>query len=168
MRSVPQTYVCGTVGEPKTAQISYGAQTNIGRRSSCDRNIQYRQNPAHRKISLVFLGSNIRPSIEPKIARIAAALKRVSPGSFEFIEIAPPPKRRRLRDPPPDGTFSPNEKSLVDVGQNLLTVASPFGSQARATAFCRPGDSAPKSPSIAKQRPNRPNDDRNGAMYFPK
>jgi hypothetical protein len=33
------------------------------------------------------------------IAEIAAALKRTSPGSFEFIEIAPPPKRRRLGDP---------------------------------------------------------------------
>jgi hypothetical protein len=35
----------------------------------------------------------------PKIAEIVASLERVSPGSFEFIEIAPPPKRRRLRDP---------------------------------------------------------------------
>ena len=40
-----------------------------------------------------------RPSIRPRIAEIAVALKRVSPGSFEFIEIAPPPKRRRLGDP---------------------------------------------------------------------
>jgi hypothetical protein len=48
---------------------------------------------------MVVLGSNIWPSIEPKIPEIVTALKRVSPGSFEFIEIAPPPKRRRLRDP---------------------------------------------------------------------
>jgi hypothetical protein len=48
---------------------------------------------------MVVLGSNIWPSIRPKIAEIAAALKRTSPGSFEFIEIAPPPKRRRLGDP---------------------------------------------------------------------
>jgi hypothetical protein len=61
--------------------------------------IQYQQNMARRKISMVVLGSNIWPSIRPKIAEIAAALKRVSPGSFEFIEIAPPPKRRRLGDP---------------------------------------------------------------------
>jgi hypothetical protein len=30
---------------------------------------------------------------------LTCELKRVSPGSFEFIEIAPPPKRRRLGDP---------------------------------------------------------------------
>jgi hypothetical protein len=66
---------------------------------TCDQSIQYQQNMAHRKISMVVLGSNIWPSIRPRIAEIAAALKRVSPGSFEFIEIAPPPKRRRLGDP---------------------------------------------------------------------
>jgi hypothetical protein len=64
-----------------------------------DKNVPYEQNMARRKISMVVLGSNIWPSIRPKIAEIAAALKRVSPGSFEFIEIAPPPKRRRLGDP---------------------------------------------------------------------
>jgi hypothetical protein len=51
------------------------------------------------QISMVVLGSNIWPSIQPRIAEIMAALKRMSPGSFEFIEIAPPPKRRRLGDP---------------------------------------------------------------------
>ena len=66
---------------------------------TCDQNIQYQQNRAHRNISLVVLGSNIWPGVRPKVAEIAAALKRVSAGSFEFIEIAPPPKRRRLGDP---------------------------------------------------------------------
>jgi hypothetical protein len=65
---------------------------------TCDQSIQYQQNMTHRKISMVVLGSNIWPVIEPKIPEIAAALTSVSPGSFEFIEIAPPPKRRRLRD----------------------------------------------------------------------
>jgi hypothetical protein len=65
---------------------------------TCDQNIRYQQNLTHRKISMVVLGSNIWPSIEPKIPEIVAAVKRVSPGSFEFIEIAPPPKRRRMRD----------------------------------------------------------------------
>ena len=65
---------------------------------TCDQNIHYQQNLAHRKISMVVLGSNIWPGVEPKIADIRAALERVSPGSFEFIEIAPPPKRRRLGD----------------------------------------------------------------------
>jgi hypothetical protein len=48
---------------------------------------------------MVVLGSNIWPGVKPKIPEIAAALKRVSPGSFEFIEIEPPPKRSRLPDP---------------------------------------------------------------------
>ena len=63
---------------------------------TCDQNIHYQQNMVNRKISMVVLGSNIWPSIKPKIEEIIAALKRVSPGSFEFIEIPPPPKRRRL------------------------------------------------------------------------
>jgi hypothetical protein len=66
---------------------------------TCDQSIQYQQNLTHRKISLVVLGSNIWPSVKPKIADITATLKRVSPGSFEFIEIAAPPKLRRLRGP---------------------------------------------------------------------
>jgi hypothetical protein len=66
---------------------------------TCDQNIQYQRNLEHRKISLIVLGSNIWPGIKPKIEEIVAVLKRASPGSFEFIEIAPPPKRRRLREP---------------------------------------------------------------------
>ena len=66
---------------------------------TCDQNIQYQQNMARRKISMVVLGSNVWPSVCKKIGEIAAALKRASPGSFEFIEIVPPPKRRRLGDP---------------------------------------------------------------------
>lgn len=66
---------------------------------TCDQNIQYQQNMARRNISMVVLGSNVWPSVREKTEEIAAALKRTSPGSFEFIEIDPPPKRRRLRDP---------------------------------------------------------------------
>jgi len=62
---------------------------------TCDQNIQYQQNMARRKISMVVLGSNVWPSVRKKAEEIVAALKRASPGSFEFIEIAPPAKRRR-------------------------------------------------------------------------
>ena len=65
----------------------------------CDQNIQYQQNMTHRKISMIVLGSNIWPSIRPRIAEIVGSLKRASTGSFEFIEIAAQPKRRRLGDP---------------------------------------------------------------------
>jgi uncharacterized protein (DUF433 family) len=51
------------------------------------------------QISMVVPGSNIWPGIGPRIAAISAALKRVSPGSFGFIEVAPPVRRRRLPRP---------------------------------------------------------------------
>lgn len=66
---------------------------------TCDQNIEYQQNMARRTISTVVLGSNVWPSVRGKIGEIVAALDSASPGSFEFIEIAPPPKRRRLGDP---------------------------------------------------------------------
>jgi hypothetical protein len=47
---------------------------------TCDQNIQYQQNLTRRSISLLVLGSNIWPSVKPRIAEIKAALKRISPG----------------------------------------------------------------------------------------
>ena len=63
---------------------------------TCDQNVRYQQNLGQRRIALVVLGSNIWHAVKPKIGEIAAALSRVSRGSFEFIEVPPPPKRRRL------------------------------------------------------------------------
>jgi hypothetical protein len=63
---------------------------------TCDQNIRYQQNMKDRKISMVVLGSNIWPSVKSRITDIAPALNRALPGSFEFIEIAPPQKRRSL------------------------------------------------------------------------
>lgn len=86
-------------------QISNGALIECAERVgyqillTCDQNVHYQQNMTHRTISMVVLGSNIWPTIRPKIGEIAAALKRASSGSFEFIEIAPAPKRRRLIEP---------------------------------------------------------------------
>jgi hypothetical protein len=65
---------------------------------TCDQNIRYQQNLTRRTISMVILGSNIWPGIQPKLDEITQALQRAVPGSFEFIEIAPLPKRRRLRE----------------------------------------------------------------------
>jgi len=39
-------------------------------------------------------GYQIIVTFNAKIPQIVAALQRASPGSFEFIEIAHPPKRR--------------------------------------------------------------------------
>jgi hypothetical protein len=97
-------YQVQTADDEGWGQISNGELIGCAEKAgyqiilTCDQNIQYQQNMARRKISMVVLGSNIWPSIQPRIAEIMAALKRVSPGSFEFIEIAPPPKRRRLGD----------------------------------------------------------------------
>ena len=87
-------------------QISNGDLIKIAEESdyqimvTCDQNIQYQQNLSGRRISMVVLGSNIWPAMQPKIAEIVAAVQRASPGSFEFIDIAPLPKRRRLGTPP--------------------------------------------------------------------
>jgi len=40
---------------------------------------------------MMALGSNVWPSVNKKTEKIAAALKRAPPGSFEFNEIDPPP-----------------------------------------------------------------------------
>ncbi len=40
---------------------------------------------------MMAFGSNVWPSVNKKTEEIAAALKRAPPGSFEFIEIDPPP-----------------------------------------------------------------------------
>jgi len=80
--------------------ISRAEQAGYAILITCDQNVRYQQNLTHRKISMVVLGSNIWPSVRQKVGDIASALARVSPGSFEFVEVAPPPKRRRLSGPP--------------------------------------------------------------------
>jgi hypothetical protein len=63
---------------------------------TCDQNIHYQQNLTHRKLSMIVLGSNIWPSVQSKLKEIRAALQNAAMGSFEFIEIAAPPRKRRL------------------------------------------------------------------------
>ena len=62
---------------------------------TADQNIIYQQNLAGRKLSLVVLGSNIWPVVRDHGAAIAATVDAATPGSYEFIEIPLPPKRRR-------------------------------------------------------------------------
>jgi hypothetical protein len=99
-----------TVYEVKTAeeegwgQIANGSLIRCAEEAgyqvflTCDQNVRYQQNLTRRTISMVVLGWNIWPGIQPKLGEIMQALQRVVPGSFEFIEIAPLPKRRRLRE----------------------------------------------------------------------
>ena len=63
-----------------------------------DQNIRYQQNLADRKLALVVLGSNIWPVVLDHGAAIAAKVDAATPGSYEFIEMPLPPRRRRGGD----------------------------------------------------------------------
>ena len=95
-------YQVKTAEEEGWGQISNGELIESAEQAgyeilvTCDQNVRYQQNLTYRKISMIVLGSNIWLGVQPKVTEITAALARASPGSFEFIEIAPPPKRRRL------------------------------------------------------------------------
>jgi hypothetical protein len=54
---------------------------------SCDQNVKYQQNLSIRKISLVVLGSNHRPTVLRFVAEILKAVNEVKTGSYEFIEM---------------------------------------------------------------------------------
>jgi hypothetical protein len=60
-----------------------------------DQNIRYQQNLTGRKLALVVLGSNIWPVVRDHGAAIAAKVDTATPGSYDFIEMPLPPKRRR-------------------------------------------------------------------------
>ena len=91
-----------TVEDEGWGQISNGELVALAESAgyevilTCDQNIQYQQNLAHRKIWMVVLGLNIWPAVKRKTTEIVDEFERASPGSFEFIDIAPVPKRRRL------------------------------------------------------------------------
>ncbi len=59
-----------------------------------DQNIQYQQNLTGRKLPPVSLGSNIWRIVREHGAAIAAKVEAATPESYEFIEMALPPKRR--------------------------------------------------------------------------
>jgi hypothetical protein len=62
-----------------------------------DQNIRHQQNLTGRKLALVVLGSNIWPVVRDHGAAIAAKVAAAAPGSYEFIEMPLPPKRRGSR-----------------------------------------------------------------------
>jgi hypothetical protein len=59
-----------------------------------DQNIRYQQNLAGRKLALVVLGSNIWHIVRNHGATIAAKVEAATPGSYEFIEMPLPPRKR--------------------------------------------------------------------------
>ena len=61
---------------------------------TADQNIVYQQNLKGRRIALVVLGSNIWPIVREHAAEIAERVTSAIPGSYTFLEIPVPPKRR--------------------------------------------------------------------------
>ena len=60
-----------------------------------DQNIRHQQNLTGRKLAFVVLGSNIWPVVGGHGAAIADKVEAATPGTYEFIEMPLPPKRRR-------------------------------------------------------------------------
>ena len=63
-----------------------------------DQNIRYQENLTRRKLALVVLGSNIWPIVRGHGATITEKVNAATPGSYDFIEMPLPPKRRRNED----------------------------------------------------------------------
>ena len=63
-----------------------------------DQNIRYQQNLTGRKLALVVLGSNIWPVVQNHGLAIATKVDAATPGSYDFIEMPLPPKRRQPGD----------------------------------------------------------------------
>ena len=61
---------------------------------TADQNIKYQQDLAKRTIALAVLGSNIWPIVGEYATTIVAAVDAARAGSFEFIEMPLPPKKR--------------------------------------------------------------------------
>jgi len=62
---------------------------------TADQNIRYQQNLTRRNLSLVVLGSNIWPILQRYRETIATKVDAATPGSYDFIEMALPPKANR-------------------------------------------------------------------------
>jgi predicted nuclease of predicted toxin-antitoxin system len=52
-----------------------------------DKNLSYQQNLAGRKIAIVVLGQGRWSLIKPHIAKVVAAVKAATPGSFAEVDI---------------------------------------------------------------------------------
>ena len=55
---------------------------------TCDQNVQYQQNFASRKLALVILSSNHRPTLRRIAARIATAVDFVQTGQIVRVDVA--------------------------------------------------------------------------------
>jgi hypothetical protein len=60
-----------------------------------DQNIGYQQTLTGRTLAFAVVGSNIWPVVRDHGAAIAAKADAATPGSYDFIEMPLPPKRRK-------------------------------------------------------------------------
>jgi len=61
---------------------------------TADQNIKYQQNLSGRKLALIVLGSNIWPIVRDHGATIKARVDLAKAGTYEFIEMPLPARRR--------------------------------------------------------------------------
>jgi len=92
-----------TVDEHGWERVSNGELLNTAEGAgfqvvvTADQNIIYQQNLEGRKIALVVLGSNIWPIVRSHEAAIREGVNAAMPGSYTFIEMSVPPKRKAFR-----------------------------------------------------------------------
>ena len=53
-----------------------------------DKNLRYQQNLSGRKIAILELWTNHRPTLEKHFAEIRAAVEKLSPGDYFILEIS--------------------------------------------------------------------------------
>jgi len=59
---------------------------------TADQNIEHQQNLSGRRLAIVVLGSNSWPVVRTQEAEIAAAVNKAVAGTYQFIEMPPPPR----------------------------------------------------------------------------
>ena len=96
MRAADRPGAGGQSGERNALQIDRRS-SRFDALVTCDQNVKYQQNLTRHRLSMVVLGSNIWPSVQTKLADIVLAVDRAKVGSFEFVEIPPPKKRRPVK-----------------------------------------------------------------------
>lgn len=52
-----------------------------------DKNLRYQQNLSHRRIAILELGTNHRPTLEKHFVEIRAAVERLALGEYSILEI---------------------------------------------------------------------------------
>jgi hypothetical protein len=89
------------------AALQNGDLIRVARRAgygaiiTCDRNMKHQQNLATETLAFIVLTTTHWPTIRDNVPRIAEALARIAPGSYEVVYLPKPPRRRRPFSPQP-------------------------------------------------------------------